>query len=216
MNTTAQHHSTDGIAARVRQRRLALGLSRADVAQRSGLSLKAIERIETQPVALPAGELMRIVHALDTTLSELVPSEAVHEQARTLGPARPTLEGMAPAECLAMLRRGGVGRIAYNVAGHLAVVPVNFGLHTGMIMFRTAEDSTIAQYSLEPVAFEVDRIDEETHEGWSVLVNGTLRPATDDEAAVARRLVEPWAGGKRETCMVIEPGQLSGRRLRAW
>jgi hypothetical protein len=132
------------------------------------------------------------------------------------GPIGPTLEGMSRTQCLAMLETSSIGRIAYTAANRLTVVPVNFRLHTGMIILRTAEDSSIAQYALEPVAFEVDRIDEQLHAGWSVLVNGMVRPATDDEAAQVHDLVEPWAGGNRDTCMVIEPAQISGRRLRAW
>ncbi|MFG1813572.1 pyridoxamine 5'-phosphate oxidase family protein [Kribbella sp. NPDC049174] len=133
-----------------------------------------------------------------------------------LRPVHPTLEGMSRPECLTLLQTGDIGRIAYRAADQLIVVPVTFSLYDELIVFRTAEDSAIAQYALEPVAFEVDRIDEGMHEGWSVLVNGTVRPATDEEAAEVRGRVEPWAGGTRDACMVIEPAQISGRRLRAW
>lgn len=215
MNTTPQHQPSVDLATRVRQRRLALGLSRADAARRAGLTVTAIDRIESRPVALTAGDLVRLVEALDTTVSDLVGAEPPENLARGLHPVHPTLEGMSRAECLAMLATGSVGRLAYQAANQLMVVPVTFSLYDDLIVFRTAEDSAIAQYALEPVAFEVDRIDEGMHEGWSVLVNGTVRPATDEEATRVHDLVEPWAGGNRDTCMLIEPAQISGRRLRA-
>ncbi|MEU4605417.1 pyridoxamine 5'-phosphate oxidase family protein [Kribbella sp. NPDC023972] len=216
MNTTTQHQPAVDLATRVRQRRLALGLSRADAARRAGLSIAAIDRIESRPSAMTAGDLLRLVEALDTTVSDLVGTEPPEHPERGLGPIHPTLEGMARSECLTMLQTSDIGRIAYQAANQLTVVPVTFCLHEGLIVFRTAEDSTIAQYALESVAFQVDRIDDGMHEGWSVLVSGTVRPATDEEAAQVLELVEPWADGNRDTCMVIEPVQVSGRRLRTW
>ncbi|TCO20325.1 helix-turn-helix protein [Kribbella steppae] len=215
MNTTTPHQPAVDLATRVRQRRMALGLSRADTARRAGLSIEAIDQIESRPVAMTAGDLLRLVEALDTTVSDLV-TEPPEQPSRGLSPVHPTLQGMPRPECLALLQTGGIGRIAYQAANQLMVVPVTFSLYDELIVFRTAQDAAIAQYALEPVAFEVDRIDEGMHQGWSVLVNGTVRPATDDEAAQVHDLVEPWAGGTRDTCMVIEPAQVSGRRVRAW
>src|SRR6266545_3664321 len=108
------------------------------VVQRSGRALE----MKTTPRQL------RLVEALDTTVSDLVGTEPPEYSARGLSPVHPTLEGMSRAECLTMLRRGGIGRIAYQAADRLTVVPVTFSLYEGLIVFRTAEDSTIAQYAL--------------------------------------------------------------------
>lgn len=140
------------------------------------------------------------------------PAAPVRKQRRT--PAHPFLEGVRRQDCVRLLEPGGIGRIAYEWAGQLVVVPVNFCWSGHAIVFRTAADSAIAQYGVEPAAFEVDQLDAELQQGWSVLVNGRARPATEDEAAAAEGLVEPWAGGDRAVYVVIEPDQISGRRIR--
>jgi nitroimidazol reductase NimA-like FMN-containing flavoprotein (pyridoxamine 5'-phosphate oxidase superfamily) len=211
MNATTRHQPADDLATLLQQQRT-LGRSLTDAARRAGLGIEAIDWIESRPVAMTAGDLLRLVEALDTTEPEQI---GAVPPATGLRPVRPTLEGMSRPESLALLQTGGIGRLAYQAAGQLVVAPVTFSLYDELIVFRTAADSAIAQYALEPVAFEVDRIDERLHEGWSVLVNGTVRPATDEEAAAVRQRVEPWAGGNRDTGMVIEPTQVSGRRLRA-
>ena len=45
------------------------------------------------------------------------------------------------AECLRLISPGGIGRLAYVGRFGLTVIPVNYGLHEGAIMFRTAQDS---------------------------------------------------------------------------
>ena len=48
------------------------------------------------------------------------------------------LEHLDEAECLRLIAPGGVGRIAYLGRYGLTVLPVNYALHAGTIMFRTA------------------------------------------------------------------------------
>lgn len=56
--------------------------------------------------------------------------------------------------------------------GHPAVVPVNYDVIDGAIVFRTAPGSVTASVVDEEVAFEVDRVDEARSMGWSVLAVG--------------------------------------------
>jgi nitroimidazol reductase NimA-like FMN-containing flavoprotein (pyridoxamine 5'-phosphate oxidase superfamily) len=126
----------------------------------------------------------------------------------------PALEPMRRADCVALLEPGGVGRIAFHGADGLTVIPVNYCYIKDVVIFRTTADSAIAQCGLEPVAFEIDFVDEAMREGWSVLVTGMVRPATAREALAAQGLVEPWAGGTRDTAVAIEPHRISGRRIR--
>src|SRR5260370_36763466 len=93
------------------------------------------------------------------------------------GPARPgpgpdtavreaVLEMLDEAECLRLVSPGGIGRLAYTGRFGLTVLPVNYKLHEGSIVFRTAENSPTdedlrtgiagAEYK---VAFEVDDFD---------------------------------------------------------
>ena len=52
------------------------------------------------------------------------------------------------------------------------MLPVNFAVTGKTIIFRTAPDTLLALYADAPVSFEVDRLDEALHQGWSVLVHG--------------------------------------------
>src|SRR6266536_1188956 len=98
------------------------------------------------------------------------------------GPARrgqgtaPASPGPAPepldeAECLRLISPGGVGRLAYSGRFGLTVLPVNYRLFEGSIVFRTERDSPTdedlrtgirgAEYQ---VAFEVDDVDSAARE----------------------------------------------------
>jgi hypothetical protein len=62
------------------------------------------------------------------------------------------------------------------------------------------------------VAFEIDGIDPSHHQGWSVLVRGDLHHV--DSAAVRERFdSEPWLDVERDAWLIIEPFEISGRRL---
>ncbi|MFK4084822.1 helix-turn-helix domain-containing protein [Kribbella sp. NPDC020789] len=211
--TTHSPRVPSDVGIRIRQRRQALGLSTADVADRTGLATDRIERFETGPFSLTGLELIRLARALDLTVRELV---GRHQPAGSAtGPLAPQLQPMRKPECVELLRAGQVGRLAYNGAEGLVVFPVNYRWIGEVIVFRTAADSSIAQYDLEPVAFELDFVDEALHDGWSVLVNGMVRPAEDAEQAAAGA-VDAWAGGARQACMAVEPGRITGRRIRSW
>ncbi|WP_406054079.1 helix-turn-helix domain-containing protein [Kribbella sp. NBC_00889] len=204
------------LGTRVKHRRLELGLSTAEVAERTGMGTRRIERIETRPVALTGGELLRLSRALDTTISGLFAPHRSRSARRAVLTPEPELEPMRRDECIKLIEAGVVGRIAFNRADDLLVIPVNYCYVNELIVFRTAADSTVAQYDLAPIAFEIDAVDESLRDGWSVLVNGTVRPATGQEIEAALGRVEPWAGGTRETYIAIEPRRISGRRIRSW
>lgn len=206
--------STSDLGGRIRQRRMALGLSTAEVAQRAGLSTDRVQHIETRPFALTGGELVRIAHALDIAIDDLTTPYRPTVPRRP--PIAPVLEPMRREECVQLIEAGDVGRIAYNGVDDLVVIPINYCWLNDQIVFRTAADSAVAQYDLAPLAFELDAFDEAMRDGWSVLVNGMVRPATSQEADLVRDRVEPWAGGTRESYMVIEPHRVTGRRIRSW
>ncbi|MGY4769654.1 helix-turn-helix domain-containing protein [Kribbella sp. CWNU-51] len=202
------------LSIRIRGRRLALGLSTAEVAERTGLSTERIENIETGPFALTGAELVRLSRALDISVGELTgPYRPRTPQRPTIAPV---LEPMRKEECVKLIDAGDVGRIAYNGADDLVVFPVNYCYLNDLIIFRTAADSAVAQFDLAPIAFEIDFTDEALQDGWSVLVHGVVRPVTSEEFDAARGRVEPWAGGTRESYMAIAPHGITGRRIRSW
>jgi len=132
------------------------------------------------------------------------------------------LEVLDEAECLRLISPGGVGRVAYLGRYDLTVLPVNYRVVHGDILFRTASDSVtgedlrtgIANADFK-IAFEIDELDERAQEGWSVLVQGPahhLDSPADQEAAEAAGL-HSWAGEK-EHFIRIRPRRITGRRIR--
>jgi nitroimidazol reductase NimA-like FMN-containing flavoprotein (pyridoxamine 5'-phosphate oxidase superfamily) len=134
-----------------------------------------------------------------------------------------TIDDLGETECLQLISPGGIGRIAYQSRFGPAVLPVNYRLHEGAIVFRTAQDSRLdedlrtgitgADYK---VAFEIDDIDLAGRQGWSVLVQGSahhVESAAERESA-ALAGVEPWPDGKRELFLRIVPSRVTGRRIR--
>lgn len=133
-----------------------------------------------------------------------------------------TIETLDEAECLRRISPGGIGRIAYQSRFGLAVLPVNYRMLDGAVLFRTAEHSPmdedlrtgIAGADLH-VAFEIDDIDAANRQGWSVLIQGAahlVQPGAEREAAL-RAGVDPWPGGERELFVRIVPARMTGRSI---
>jgi hypothetical protein len=97
------------------------------------------------------------------------------------GPAaqQPVLEPLDEAECLRLISPGGIGRLAYSGRYGLTVLPVNYKLHDGAIVFRTAQDGPTGEdlqtgiaHAKYQVAFQIDDFDLGMRQGWSVLIHG--------------------------------------------
>lgn len=136
---------------------------------------------------------------------------------------RPVLEVLDEAECLRLISPGGVGRLAYQGRYGLTVLPVNYKLHDGAIVFRTAQDGPTGEdlqtgmaHAEYQVAFEIDDIDLATRQGWSVLIHGPAHHMSTaaERASVQESGVEPWPAGQKEHAIRITPSRITGRRLR--
>ncbi|MEV4391343.1 pyridoxamine 5'-phosphate oxidase family protein [Nonomuraea sp. NPDC049607] len=210
------------LGRRIAERRESLNLSRQDLADRSGVAAGYVAYLEDQSGISVREALTRLAAALETTVEGLLGEVA--DTPAGVGPAsaHPTLLPLGEEECLRLLRSGGVGRIAFEGRYGLTVLPVNFRMSEGAIVFRTVaggstdEDLNTGVENVEyEVAFEVDRIEELTRGGWSVLVRGSLHHVTTErERAEAESTgVEPWAGGRRQHYLKIRPTRLTGRRI---
>jgi nitroimidazol reductase NimA-like FMN-containing flavoprotein (pyridoxamine 5'-phosphate oxidase superfamily) len=127
------------------------------------------------------------------------------------------LEELPFDQCLALLRRQTVGRIAVIEHEFPIVLPVNYRLveTTGpaWIAIRTRPGNVIDRAPM-PVAFEIDCVDITEHEGWSVLVRGTLHHVSPDAGGFAERFdPQPWMQYDRDAWLIIEPFAITGRRL---
>ena len=108
------------------------------------------------------------------------------------------LRTLSPAECFDLLEPGGIGRVGFNAADGIMMLPVNFAVSGKSIVFRTAPDTLLAVYADGRVSFEADHQDETLREGWSVLVHGHAHRITDEREVKkleARTNLEPWAAG---------------------
>jgi nitroimidazol reductase NimA-like FMN-containing flavoprotein (pyridoxamine 5'-phosphate oxidase superfamily) len=129
-----------------------------------------------------------------------------------------SMEDLTRAECLDLLATLSVGRLGLLVDGRPEVLPVNYALDGETVLFRTGEETVLNQASLAFVGFEVDTIDEATHAGSSVLVQGVAQDIGDAIDATSERLrrltLVTWAPGGRERWFRIQPDKISGRRIR--
>ncbi|MEU6239069.1 pyridoxamine 5'-phosphate oxidase family protein [Kitasatospora sp. NPDC047058] len=209
------------LGRRIAHRRRELGLTRAEVAARSGMEPGFVEFVETSASPLGAGVLTRLADTLDTTVGDLLGCGHEVPPGQARANAGVTLEELDPTACWARLSPGGVGRVVLTTpAGGPVALPVNYRVLDATILYRTATGGLLADVEGRQVAFEVDRLDEVFAIGWSVLVRGTATVVPDEDAVrwYGRHAdPDPWAGGERDTWVRIRPAGISGRIVRgAW
>jgi nitroimidazol reductase NimA-like FMN-containing flavoprotein (pyridoxamine 5'-phosphate oxidase superfamily) len=133
------------------------------------------------------------------------------------------MEKLDETECLRLVAGSVIGRIAYVGQYDMTILPVNYRLVDGAILFRTAQDSLTGEdlrtgiaHADYKVAFEVDRFDETAREGWSVLIWGPAHHL-DSEVERATALaagVDSWPAGEKDHFIRIVPARITGRRVR--
>jgi len=118
-------------------------------------------------------------------------------------------------ECLRRLRRPGVGRVGLSVGALPAIFPVNYTLFRDDVYFRTAPGTKLVAAARNAiVAFEVDRIEPISHNGWSVLVVGPSEVVSEPaELARLARSLSPWIGDGADVLVRIRAELISGRQI---
>jgi nitroimidazol reductase NimA-like FMN-containing flavoprotein (pyridoxamine 5'-phosphate oxidase superfamily) len=128
-----------------------------------------------------------------------------------------TLKELAVDECIELLRASVVGRAAICTPTGPHVVPVNFAVHQDSIVFRTTPYSVLGTYGWSgDMAFEVDQIDTEKHQGWSVVAIGRGELVEDVEELEDIRWAHeprPWADGARQMYVRLPWREITGRRI---
>ncbi|GAA3047343.1 helix-turn-helix domain-containing protein [Streptomyces glomeratus] len=216
-SNTGGGRPTGDLGRRIALRREELGLSREEAADRAGMASSYLQYLEEQPTAAPgAASLLRLAGALRTTVRDLSGGDVDLPQGLGQAGRRPKFTELTAQECRELLSTHGVGRFAMDTASGPVIVPVNYSVVQGALVFRTHPQAVPAQASGSQVAFEVDHLDGALSQGWSVLVSGHAQAVTDPETV--QRLEEqaysmPWAGGQRELWIRIEPLGITGRRV---
>jgi nitroimidazol reductase NimA-like FMN-containing flavoprotein (pyridoxamine 5'-phosphate oxidase superfamily) len=120
-------------------------------------------------------------------------------------------------ECLRLLARDEVGRLAVVIGRSPAIFPINYVLDGDTIVFRTDEGTKLSAAERAPACFEIDDIDREHRTGWSVVASGRLEEVTQYDARTLERLhqlpLDPWAGGDKSHWMRLIPEVITGRRV---
>jgi len=128
---------------------------------------------------------------------------------------RTGLEILDSDECISLLERSMLARIAVVIGGQPLVFPVNFTLDGRSVVFRTDEGTKLHAARNGPVAFECDGVDSVYHTGWSVLGTGKAEEVVNEaeRARLARLALGPWCPGPKSTWVRIRPRMLTGRRI---
>ncbi len=120
-------------------------------------------------------------------------------------------------ECVELMSAHTVGRAAICTPTGPHVVPVNYAVDGDSVVFRTAPYSVLGTYGWSgEIAFEVDQIDLEHHEGWSVVAVGRGALVEDVEEIEEIRWAHdptPWADGARPMYVRLDWREVTGRRI---
>jgi uncharacterized protein len=132
-------------------------------------------------------------------------------------PHREVIEKLSESECLELLDRKSVGRIALTIDGRPEIFPVNYSINGRIIALRTGVGALIEHAPATTVAFEIDDYETAAGSGWSVVVQGVAHNATDsfDDVSWAARGASPLplAPGAKPFWVAIEPTRITGRRF---
>lgn len=131
----------------------------------------------------------------------------------TTTPAERRMRETTIDEALALLRTASIGRLVYTAQGEPRVLPLNYVVHQGAVVFRTSYGHLLDHIHLSEVLFEADEADPETQTGWSVIVHGRAEEIwRSDDLDVVRGLpLRPWAPGVRDHFVRIVSTRITGR-----
>ena len=128
---------------------------------------------------------------------------------------RSQFQELTDEECLELLSFKRFGRVAYDDGGPV-VLPVNYVVDSGTVLFRTSPYSSLGQHVRSgQAAFEVDDIDDATGAGWSVLVRGPARYVESTDLPEPEARPTSWRDreGAQWLHVRITPRSMSGRRV---
>ena len=149
------------LGRRVAHRRQELGLSREELAERTGMAPGYVEFLEESAAHVPIAGVASLAHALDTSVDELLGGTFHLPPGRRRPAPHAELETLREEECAQLLAAGGVGRFVFTADRGPIAVPVNDRVMDGDVVFRVDADTTPAAVSdSDRVSFEVDRVDE--------------------------------------------------------
>ena len=129
----------------------------------------------------------------------------------------PEFAPISPAGCQELLESQSIGRVAWQAADGPQILPVTYAWYDGTIIFRTSPYGVLSEL-VRPtdVALEIDELDQESRQGWSVVVQGRAQGVAEPDQLVRMWTVGgvvPWASGIRNVFIQIIPRRITGRAL---
>ena len=111
-----------------------------------------------------------------------------------------------------------LGRVAFVEDGDPdwpTVLPINYAFVDGTVFFRTFEGSKLyAALRRQRVAFEVDTVDADWKQGWSVVALGSLELVTDaEQRAAVGDVLTSWAADDTKHLVRLDIEQMTGREI---
>jgi nitroimidazol reductase NimA-like FMN-containing flavoprotein (pyridoxamine 5'-phosphate oxidase superfamily) len=129
----------------------------------------------------------------------------------------PILSNLTPDECMALLGTVALGRVGLNIRALPVVLPVNFVVVDGGVVFPTVEGTRLhAASDGAIVAFEADECESSGRAGWSVLIQGPASVVTDpvEVAKLSASELAQWAPqGSDDRFMRVDGTIVTGRRF---
>jgi hypothetical protein len=128
-------------------------------------------------------------------------------------------EILAAPECLRLValaaKENRIGRLATNGGQAPLVVPLNFTIYDGQVAVRIGPGRLSETVPGSLVAFEVDRIESEGGDAWSVLIRGLASPLDPGALPLEVGFVpQPLVPTPGEIVLLIRPDVITGRRFR--
>ena len=122
---------------------------------------------------------------------------------------------LSRGECLELLAKAAIGRIAITDRALPVILPVNFAMDDGAVIFLSGRGSKLfAATRRAVVAFEIDGFDSVERRGWSVLVVGVARHVIEPAEVARLRLLNlrPYLDGPSQFVR-IDTDRITGRQL---
>ena len=132
--------------------------------------------------------------------------------------ATPAFSEIGPARCVELLQTQTTGRVAWQTADKLELLPVSYVWYEDSVIFRTSPHGPLSELSQPTdVGFQIDELDQQHHQGWSVVVHGQAQSVVRPADVVRLWAVSgvPWAAGMRNLLIRITPTQVTGRLVAA-
>lgn len=124
---------------------------------------------------------------------------------------------LSEEECMSLLARSMIGRLAVVVDNYPVIFPVNYAMDCNMITFRTDPGTKFDAAQYGNVSFQVDQMEALGRSAWSVLVRGTVTVPDTTDPDVVQHLqqlgIVPLAPGDKPLWVQVVPHRITGRRV---